>query len=49
MHLFGNNETSVRLNALYNLAPHFDLQAAIQGGDEQRYEVGLRYAFTSRL
>ena len=44
-HLFGSNETSIRLNALYNIAPHLDLQGAIQGGDEQRYEVGLRYNF----
>lgn len=45
VHLFGENETSIRLNALYSIAPHLSLQGAIQGGDEQRYEVGLRYAF----
>ena len=45
VHLFGDGQTSVRLNALYTIAPHLDLQGAIQGGDEQRYEVGLRYSF----
>jgi len=44
-HLFGSNETSVRLNALYNIAPHLALQGALQGGAEQRYEVGMRYSF----
>ena len=48
-HLFGSNETSVRLNALYNIAPHLDLQGAIQGGDEQRYEIGMRYNFGLHL
>ena len=45
VHLYGDNQTSIRLNALYTIAPHLDLQGAIQGGDEQRYEVGLRYNF----
>ncbi|MDR3418290.1 MAG: hypothetical protein P4L83_19115 [Nevskia sp.] len=45
VHLFSDDQVSVRLNALVALAPHLDLQGAIQGGDEQRYEVGLRYQF----
>ncbi len=45
VHLFHTDQTSVRGVALYNLAPHFDLQGAIQGGDDRRYEVGLRYVF----
>jgi hypothetical protein len=45
VHLFHTDETSVRLNALYNLAPHFDLQGAVQAGDDRRFEVGLRYVF----
>jgi hypothetical protein len=45
VHLYHDDQVSVRLNALYNIAPHLDLQGALQGGDEQRYEVGLRYSF----
>lgn len=44
-HLFGENQTSLRVNALYGIAPHLSLQGAVQGGDDKRYEVGLRYAF----
>ena len=45
VHLFHENQTSVRGVALYNFAPHFDLQGAVQGGDDRRYEVGVRYVF----
>ena len=47
MHLYHDDQVSVRLNALLNIAPHLDVQGAVQGGDEQRYEVGLRYSFGS--
>lgn len=45
VHLFHEDQTSLRVSALYNFAPHFDLQGAIQGGDDRRYEVGVRYVF----
>lgn len=45
VHLFHTDQTSVRGVALYNIAPHFDLQGAIQGGDDRRFEAGLRYVF----
>jgi hypothetical protein len=45
VHLYHRDESSLRLSALYAIAPHLDLQGAIQGGDEQRYEVGVRYSF----
>lgn len=45
VHLFHEDQTSVRLNALFNFAPHFDLQGALQGGDDRRFEVGVRYVF----
>lgn len=47
VHLYHDDQVSVRLNALLNIAPHLDVQGAVQGGDEQRYEVGLRYSFGS--
>ncbi|HZR37484.1 MAG TPA: hypothetical protein VFA75_19090 [Nevskia sp.] len=45
VHLFHTDQTSVRGVALYNFAPHWDLQGALQGGDDRRYEVGVRYVF----
>lgn len=41
--------TSVRLGALFRLSKALDLQGAIQGGDDDRYEVGLRYTFGPRM
>lgn len=49
VHLLHEDQASVRLNALFSLVPHLDLQGAVQGGDEQRYEVGLRYDFGRRF
>ncbi|MBX6420018.1 MAG: hypothetical protein IRZ06_03290 [Nevskia sp.] len=43
--LYHDGQTSVRLNALYRIAPRLDLQAAVQGGDERRFEAGLRFNF----
>jgi hypothetical protein len=45
VHLFGDDQAAVRLNALVALAPHLLLQGALQGGGDQRYEIGLRYDF----
>jgi len=45
VHLFGEDQASVRLGALVALAPSLQLQGAVQVGDDQRYELGLRYAF----
>lgn len=44
-HLYHDDQASVRLNALFNIAPHVDLQGALQGGDERRFEIGARYVF----
>lgn len=40
--------TSVRLGALYALNQNLDLQAAIQEGDDDRLEAGVRYNFGPR-
>jgi hypothetical protein len=49
IHLYHRDQASVRLNGLLNIAPHLDLQGAVQVGDDQRYEVGVRYSFDSAL
>jgi hypothetical protein len=41
--------TSVRLAALYRVARRLDVQGAVQGGDDDRFELGLRYNFGPRL
>lgn len=41
--------TSLRLGALYRLTTAFDVQAAVQGGDDDRVEAGLRYNFGPRM
>lgn len=41
--------TSFRVDALYALTPALDLQGAVQSGDDDRLEVGLRYSFGSKL
>jgi len=40
--------TSLRLNAVYDIAPHVMVQGAVQVGDDQRFELGLRYDFGGR-
>lgn len=45
MHVDGNNFTSARLGASYHINRQFDIQAAFQGGDEDRVEAGVRYNF----
>ena len=41
----GENITSARLGASYHINKQFDIQAALQGGDEDRFEAGVRYNF----
>lgn len=43
------NDTSLRLAGLFAITPEIDLQAALQGGDDDRVEVGVRYNFGPRL
>lgn len=43
--VFDESFTSLRLGALYRLAPALDLQGALQAGDDDRFELGLRYNF----
>lgn len=43
--VFDDSLTSLRVAMLVRLNPQLDLQGAIQGGDEDRYEIGLRYNF----
>lgn len=44
-HLDGDNLTSARVGASYHINRQFDIQAALQGGDEDRVEAGVRYNF----
>lgn len=37
--------TSFRVNALYLVGPHFHVEGAVQLGDDERLELGLRYEF----
>ncbi|TJY64961.1 hypothetical protein E4T66_01675 [Sinimarinibacterium sp. CAU 1509] len=43
--LFDNSDTSLRLTGLFNFAPNWNAQAALQSGDDDRFEAGLRYNF----
>ncbi|WP_028079856.1 porin [Solimonas soli] len=40
---------SLRLGALYALTPALDLEGGVQGGEDDRFDVGLRYNFGPRL
>ena len=42
------DSTSLRLAALYPIANDWDLQAAVQAGDDDRFELGVRYNFGPR-
>ncbi|NKF23925.1 TonB-dependent receptor [Solimonas marina] len=44
-----DDATSFRLDALYALTPAVSLQGAFQSGDDDRYEVGLRYSFGGQI
>ncbi|WP_292997936.1 hypothetical protein [Nevskia sp.] len=41
----GDGQFSARLSGSYNLTPQFALVAAVQGGDDDRFEAGIRYRF----
>lgn len=43
------NDTSLRLAGLFGVTPELDLQAALQGGDDDRLELGVRYNFGPRV
>jgi hypothetical protein len=43
--VFNDTVTSVRGNALFPVTPNFQLQGALQAGDEDRIEFGMRYSF----
>lgn len=46
--VFDSSITSIRANALFPVSPRLNLQGALQGGDDDRVEVGLRYDFGPR-
>lgn len=46
--VFEEDVTSFRLAGLFALNNPLDLQAAVQVGDDDRYELGVRYNFGSR-
>lgn len=41
----GDGRVSFRLGGAYYFAPRFALVAALQGGDDDRFEAGIRYRF----
>jgi hypothetical protein len=49
LRIFNRDSTSLRVAGLFALTPELDLQGAIQGGDDDRYEVGVRYNFGPRM
>ena len=45
--VFDNSITVLRANALYPLTRNLLMQGALQGGDDDRIEIGVRYTFGS--
>lgn len=45
LYVFDGPSTSLRNNVLYRLTQNLDLQGALQVGDEDRWELGMRYNF----
>lgn len=45
--VFNDVITSVRAGALFPIAPRFHMLGALQAGDDDRIELGLRYSFAS--
>lgn len=45
--LFDSGDTSLRLAGLFRVTPALDVQAALQGGDDDRFEAGVRYNFSA--
>ncbi len=41
----GDGRVALRLSGAYYIAPRFALVAAVQGGDDDRFEAGIRYRF----
>lgn len=44
--VFDEGFTSLRVAGLYSLDPNLAIQAALQGGDDDRFEAGIRYSFS---
>jgi hypothetical protein len=43
--VFEESGASLRLAGLFSVSPNVAVQAALQGGDDDRFEAGLRYNF----
>jgi hypothetical protein len=43
--VFDRGDTSLRLAGLFHFDPNLAIQAALQGGDDDRFEAGIRYSF----
>lgn len=43
--VFDEDGMSLRLAGLFAVTPNLEIQAALQGGDDDRFEAGLRYNF----
>lgn len=43
--VYSDGQVSARLTADYRIAPRFSLIGAVQGGDDDRFEAGVRYHF----
>lgn len=43
--VFDDAGVSLRLAGLFSFTPDFAIQAALQGGDDDRFEAGVRYSF----
>lgn len=44
--IFSDSLTSLRASALFRIADNLDAQGAVQAGDDDRIEAGLRYTFS---
>ena len=47
--VLNDDATSLRGTALLRVAPRLDAQALLQGGDDDRIGLGLRYNFTTEM
>lgn len=43
--VFDDTATSLRVGGQFELKPRLDLAGALQGGDDDRFELGVRYRF----
>lgn len=46
--VLGNDATSLRATGLYRVTHELDVQALLQGGDDDRFALGVRYNFPGR-